>query len=58
MGLGAAQRVSYTGVHDALTTLKYHGKGWPSGVTDELHDRVEREAVERVLLFPCSSASY
>lgn len=46
LDLPSDHRVSYTDVYDALTTLKYHQKGWPPGVTEQLYKRIELEAVK------------
>ena len=44
--LPSDHRISYTDAYDALTTLKYHGKGWPEGMTEPLYKKIELEAVK------------
>lgn len=45
MGLPPDHRVAYTDLYDALTTLKYHGKGWPKGMTEDLYQNIHQEAL-------------
>ena len=45
LGLDDSHRIAYTDLYDALTTLQYHGKGWPQGMTQELYREVEDEAL-------------
>ena len=50
LGLDDSHHIAYTDLYDALTTLQYHGKGWPPGMTQELYREVEDEALRSGLL--------
>lgn len=45
MGLGSDHRVAYADIFDALTSLQYHGKGWPAGMTEDVYLKIEAEAL-------------
>ena len=36
--------IAYTDLYDALTARKFHNKGWPDKMTEELYLRIEKEA--------------
>ncbi len=36
--------IAYTDLYDALTARKFHGKGWPEAMTEDLYLRIEKEA--------------
>ena len=44
LGLDNNAYVAYTDLYDAMTALKFHNKGWPSRMTEELYTRIEMEA--------------
>lgn len=47
LGLPAESVVAFVELHDALTTLRFHGKPLPAGLTPEMLAGIETEATRR-----------
>lgn len=45
LGVDESQKIAYTDLYDSLTARKFHGKGWPKGMTESLYRKIEDEAL-------------
>lgn len=44
LNLPDSEHIAYTDLYDSLTARKFHDKGWPPGMTEDLYIRIEKEA--------------
>ncbi|KAK9915420.1 hypothetical protein WJX75_008934 [Coccomyxa subellipsoidea] len=57
LGLPGNHRVHFTDLHDAMTSMRFHGKALPPGMSEELLLAVNREATRRMTALVAPQAS-